>query len=129
MRRPLVGLDGRRIRVSVVDEYKARRDPPPICLDMFVARPWMVEIRRASRTEVRRGMSRAERNPPTGNASGLEDTLGRGGEVPIDGTPPLSITPRSCRAGSRAGKVATEFLARIRLNFALHMQFRDFLGC
>ena len=53
-----MGLESLRYRESVIDEYTSRRDPLPFRKDMFAARPVMVEIRRATLFDHRRGFFR-----------------------------------------------------------------------
>ena len=79
------GLESLRCRESVVDEKKARRDSLSICTDLFVVCPLRGDVRRASPIELRRVILRVK-NPSAPDASGLEDILGRGGEVPAEGT-------------------------------------------
>ena len=79
-------LDAAKYRESVVGVYQNRCDPSSICRDIFAVRPWMLDLRRASPTELRSALLRAKKRLPPSNTSGLEDALGQGGEAPSDGT-------------------------------------------
>ena len=109
-------------------EYKSRRDPASVCRDIFVVRPWMGELRRASRTDLRTALVRAKKHLPPSNSPGLEDVLGQGGEVPSDGTSLLLTTAQFSSAGAQAEKVAMESADRIRLSRAPHVTYKYLLS-
>ena len=69
-------------REAAIDAFQNRRDPTLVCKDIFLARPWMAGLRRASPAELRSALLRVKRRLAPANASGLEDALGQGGDVP-----------------------------------------------
>ena len=107
-------LGAAKHREMVVEEYKNRCDPAPICRDIFTVCPWLTELRRASPSELRTALARAKKRLPPPNTSGIEDVLGHGGEAPSDGTSLLPLTARFSGAGTQAEKVALESVDRIR---------------
>ena len=92
----------------------------PICSEIFVACPWMVNKRRAPPIDRRRGITRVQKRLLPAILSGLEDILGRGGEVPTEGAPLLLVAAQTCGSVSQAEGVALESLGRIRLGRAPH---------
>ena len=82
----------------------------------------MVELRRASQSDLRTALARVTNRLPPSNAPGIRDVLGRGGEVPSDGTSLLLMTAQFSGAGTQAEKVATESVDRIRLSRAPHVK-------
>ena len=86
------------------------------------------DIRGAAPGEIRSALLRVKLRPPPANSSGLEDALGRGGEVPAEGAVLLLIAAQTRGAGFRADQVAMESICRIRLNRAPHMKFKHLLG-
>ena len=76
------------------------RDPLSICKDIFALCPCMVDIRRAPPRDLCQGILRAKKRPPPTNSSGLEDILGRGGEVLLWSVPLLLMTAQAW--GSRS---------------------------
>ena len=88
----------------------------------------MVQLRRASPSEVRSALLRVKKHLPPSNTSGLEDVLGQGGEVPSEGTSLLLMTAQFSGAGSQAEKVALESVDRLRLSRAPHMKFKYLLS-
>ena len=105
--RSLIGLERLQNPESVMDKYKSCRNPLSICKDVFVVRPCLAEIRRASSTDLRRGVLRVRKHLQPAGSPFHEDTLGRGGEV---------AASQTCGAGLHAEEVAMESLDRIRLN-------------
>ena len=89
-----------------------------ICWDMFTVCPWMVDIRRATSSEIRSDLMRAKRRHLPANTSGLGDMLARGGEVPSEGTSLLFLAAQTCGAGYRSEKAPTESIDRVRPNRA-----------
>ena len=89
-------------RDRVLVEFKSRCDPTSICRDIFVVCPWMVQLRQASPGEVRSALRRVKKHLPPSNASGLEDVLGQGGEVPSESTSLLLMTAQMSGSGSQA---------------------------
>ena len=69
-------LDAAKYRDFVVGDQKSRRDPSSVCRHVSVARPWMVELRRAPPTDFRTALVRVKKYLPPRNSSGLEDVLG-----------------------------------------------------
>ena len=57
------------------------------------------------------------------NTSGLEDVLGRGGDVPSDGACSFLITAQFSGAGEPAAPAAKESVDRFRLRRAPHMKY------
>ena len=70
----------------VTAEYKFRRDPLPISRDVFLVGLWLAASCRAASVGLRHGILRVKNHLPPANVSGLEDMLGRGGEVLAEGT-------------------------------------------
>ena len=91
-------------------------------------RPWMVQLRHASPGEVRSALQRVKKHLPPSNASGLEDVLGQGGEVPSESTSLLLMTAQTSGSGSQAEKVALESVDRLRLSRAPHMKYKFLLS-
>ena len=81
-----LALDSVKHREAVVDEFKSRCGLAPSCRDVFAACPRMVELRLASPSELRSALLRVKKHLAPANASGLEDALGQGSEVPSYGT-------------------------------------------
>ena len=106
----------------MIGEYKIRRDPLFVREDISVARPLMVELRRAAPLELRSALLRVTRHLPPANTSGLEDALGPGSEIPSDGTSLLLVSALVRGSGTRAEQVALESVGRIRLSRAAHMK-------
>ena len=89
-------------REFVVGEYENRRDPASVHRDIFMARHWAAELRRAPPSDLRTALVRVKKHLPPLNMSGIEDVLGHGGEAPSDGTPLLLMTAQFPGAGTRA---------------------------
>ena len=96
--------------------------------DIFLIRPWMVDLRRASSAELRSALLRVKEHLPLSNTSGLDAALGQGSEVPPDRTSLLSMAARMCGSGTRAEQVVMESVDRIRLRRAPHMRYKHLLG-
>ena len=123
-----VALGTAKHRDKVVDEFKSRCDPTSICRDIFVVCPWMVRLRQASPGDIRSALRRVKKHLPPSNASGLEDVLGQGGEVPSESTSLLLMTAQMSGSGSQAEKVALESVDRLRLSRAPHMKYKYLLS-
>ena len=123
-----IAMSSAQHRDKVLIEFKSRCDPTSICRDIFVVCPWMVRLRQASPGEVRSALRRVKKHLPPSNASGLEDVLGQGGEVPSEGTSLLLMTAQMSGPGSQAEKVAMESVDRIRLSRAPHMKYKFLLS-
>ena len=78
-------------------------------------------------TELRSALLRVKKRRPPSNASGLDDVLGQGGDVPSDGTSLLVMTAQFPGAGTRAEGVAMESVVRIRLGRAPHVKYKCLL--
>ena len=78
--------DATKFREAAIDEYKNRCRPLSARNDIFAACPRMVELRLASPSELRSALLRVKKHLAPANASGLEDALGQGCEVPSYGT-------------------------------------------
>ena len=115
-------------RETAKDEYKSRRDPFSICRDISSACPWMTELRRAAPADLRTALVRVKKHLPPSNAPGIEDALGRGGEVPPDGASLLLMTAQFPGSSTQAEKVALESVDRIRLSRAPHMRYKYLLA-
>ena len=115
-------------RETLADERKSRRDPASVCRDIFSVCPWVAELRRASPAELRTALLCVKKHHPPPNASGLEDVLGRGDEVPSDSTSLLLMTAQFPGAGAQAGKVALESVDRFCLSRAPHMKYKYLLA-
>ena len=105
-----IALETIRFREDVIDEYTHRCDPSYVCKDIFLACPWVVEIRRASTSDLRRALLRVTKHFPPANTSRLEDVSGRAGEVPTEGTSLLMMAPQTCVSGFRRPCKATYHL-------------------
>ena len=123
-----IALSTAQHRDKVVVEFKSRCDPTSICRDIFVVCPWMVQLRQATPGEIRSALRRVKKHLPPSNASGLEDVLGQGGEVPSESTSLLLMTAQMSGSGSQAEKVALESVDRLRLSRAPHMKFKFLLS-
>ena len=88
----------------------------------------MVELRRALCVELRRTLLRVKEHLPPADTSGLEDALGHGSDVPLDGTSLLLISAQVCGSGRRAELVALESVGRIRLSRFPHMKSKYLVG-
>ena len=88
----------------------------------------MVDLRRSSAVDLRGALLRAKKHLPRANASGLEDMLGQGCEVPSDGTSLFLTSTQMRGSGGRPGQVAVESVDRIRLCRASHMKYRYLSG-
>ena len=88
----------------------------------------MTEVRRASPAEFRAALVRVKKHLPSSNTSGIEDVLGRGGEVPSDGASLLLMAAQFSGSGAQAEKVALESVDRIRLSRAPHMKYKYLLA-
>ena len=117
-------LDSAKHRRAAAEEYKNRCDLLFVRKDIFVVRPWMVDLRCAPSVELRGALLHAKKHLPLANASGSGDVLGQGSDVPSGGTSLFSMPARMCGSGTRAGQVAMEDVDSIRLSRALHMQYK-----
>ena len=64
----------------------SRRDPVAVCREVRVASPWVIEIRRAPKLQLRQGFLRIMKHLPPSNLSGLEDLPNQRAEVSSAGT-------------------------------------------
>ena len=64
-------VDAAKRRESVAGEYMNRCDPASVRRDIFTARPWMVKLRRASPSDLRKALVRVKKRLPPSNMSGL----------------------------------------------------------
>ena len=112
----------------MVEEFKNRRDALFVRKDVFVSCIGMVELRRASSAELRGASLRVKERSPLADASGLEDALGPGGEVPSDGKYFLLMSAQTCGSGTRADRVALGSVDRIRLSRAPRVRYEYLLG-
>ena len=88
----------------------------------------MVELRRASPSELRSALLRVQKRLPPSNTSGLEDVLGQGGEAPPDGTSLLLTSAQFPGAGAQAARVAMESVGRTRPSSASRMKYKFLLS-
>ena len=115
-------LDVAERRDAFIDDYKSRCDPTFARKDIFADCPWVAELSRASPGELRDALLRVRKHRAPADASGLEDALGQGSEVPSDGTTSLSTTAPFSGAGAAAEHVAMDSVDRIHLSCATHMK-------
>ena len=115
-------------RDAVIEEYKNRHIPAFARKDIFVARQWMYDLRREPLVELRSALLRVQVHFALANTSGLEDVLGRGSEVPSDGTSLSLMSAQMCGPGTRAGRVASDSADRLRLSRAPNMKYKYLLG-
>ena len=114
-------MDAVKRREAVVGEYKNRCDPASVCRYISTVCPWVVEVRRASPSDLRAALVRVKKHLPPSNMPGLEDALGFGGEAPPDSASLLLMTAQISGAGTQDEKVAMESVGRIRLSRAPHL--------
>ena len=99
-----------------------------MCEGISAVLPWMSDIRRAAPREIRSALSRVMHQLPPTNSPGLEDGLGRGGDLPSEGGSLVVTAAQTRKVGSRAEQVAVESIDRIRLSRAPHLKFKHLLG-
>ena len=87
----------------------------------------MAEVRRSAPAELRSASFRAKKHLAPANASGLEDVLGQGSDVPSDGTSLLLTNAQFSGPGTQADGVAMESAGRIRLSRAPHVKYKCLL--
>ena len=115
-------LDATKYREAVIDECKNCCDPVSICKDISAASPRMLELRRATPSELRSALARVRKHLAPANTSGLEDALRQGGEGPSDRASLLLTTAQFSGAGTQAKKVAIESVDRICIGRAPRMK-------